>query len=69
LVTGGKLVDEKRTNAENLSGTSIEGGQSRHIAKGDFILVPENTPHWFTAIEGSVTLMSLHVPHASNATR
>jgi mannose-6-phosphate isomerase-like protein (cupin superfamily) len=69
LVTGGKLVGEKRTNAENLSGTSIEGGQSRHIAKGDFILVPENTPHWFTVIEGSVTLMSLHVPHASNATR
>src|SRR5580698_5416240 len=28
MVTGGKLVDEKRTNAANLSGTKIEGGES-----------------------------------------
>ncbi len=25
LITGGKLVNEKRTNAENLTGTAIEG--------------------------------------------
>ena len=64
LVTGGKLVGEKRTNAENLSGTAIEGGTSRTLAKGDFVMVPENTPHWFSAIDGSVTLMALHLPHA-----
>src|SRR5215469_4515121 len=50
LVTGGKLVKESRTNAENLTGTGIEGGTSRAIAKGDFIIVPENTPHWFSTI-------------------
>jgi mannose-6-phosphate isomerase-like protein (cupin superfamily) len=64
MVTGGKLTGQTRTNAENLSGTGIEGGMSRHIAKGDFIMVPENTPHWFSAIDGTVTLMSLHLPHA-----
>ena len=63
IVTGGKLAEEKRTNAENLSGTGITGGTSRHVAKGDFIMVPENTPHWFSAIDGSITLMSLHLPH------
>jgi mannose-6-phosphate isomerase-like protein (cupin superfamily) len=63
IVTGGKLADEKRTNAENLTGASITGGTSRKVAKGDFIMVPENTPHWFSAIDGSVTLMSLHLPH------
>jgi mannose-6-phosphate isomerase-like protein (cupin superfamily) len=62
LMTGGKLVDEKRTNAANLSGTAIEGGMSRKVAKGDFIVVPENTPHWFSAIDGTVVLMTLHVP-------
>ena len=67
MVTGGKLTAETRTNAENLSGTGIEGGVSRHIAKGDFIMVPENTPHWFSAIEGTVTLMSLHLPHSGTA--
>ena len=68
LVTGGRLKDEKRTNASNLSGSAIEGGTSRHIAKGDFIMVPEGTPHWFSAIDGTVVLMSLHLPHAPKAT-
>jgi len=62
LVTGGKLVNEKRTNAENLTGTAIEGGTSQPVAKGDFVIVPENTPHWFSPINGTVVLMSLHVP-------
>ena len=62
LVTGGKLVKETRTNATNLTGSAIEGGTSRSIAKGDFILVPENTPHWFSSIDGVLVLYSLHVP-------
>ena len=64
LVTGGKLTSESRTNAANLTGSGIEGGVSRHVAKGDFIMVPEGTPHWFSAIDGTVVLMSLHLPHA-----
>jgi mannose-6-phosphate isomerase-like protein (cupin superfamily) len=63
LVTGGKLTKENRTNAENLTGAGIEGGTSRRVAKGDFIMVPEGTPHWFSAIDGTVVLMSLHLPH------
>ena len=62
MVTGGKLVGQTGTNQENLSGTAIEGGTSRPVAKGDFILVPENTPHWFSSIDGTLVLMSLHVP-------
>jgi len=62
MITGGKLVKETRTNATNLSGSAIEGGASRTIAKGDFILVPENTPHWFSSIDGVLVLFSMHVP-------
>ena len=62
LVTGGKLVKETRTNAANLSGSAIDGGTSRGIAKGDFILVPENTPHWFSSIDGVLVLYSMHIP-------
>jgi len=67
LVTGGRLKNETRTNAANLSGSGIEGGLSRHVAKGDFIMVPEGVPHWFSAIDGTVVLMSLHLPHAPKA--
>jgi len=62
LVTGGKLVEEKRTNATNLSGTSISGGVTRQVKKGDFILIPEGVPHHFPKVEGNLTLMSLHLP-------
>jgi len=62
MVTGGKLANEKRTNPENLTGTAIEGGTPREVAKGDFIIVPENTAHWFSAINGAIVLMTLHVP-------
>ncbi len=62
MVTGGKLINEKRTNPANLSGTGIENGESRTVAKGDFIIVPENTPHWFSKIDGVLVLMTLHVP-------
>ena len=48
LVTGGKLTNEKRNNAENLGGTGIEGGQTREVAKGDFFFVPANTPGFIT---------------------
>ena len=63
LVTGGKLIDEKRTNATDFIGTAIAGGQQQVIAKGDFAIVPENTPHQvILAGNAAVTLMSIHVP-------
>ena len=65
LVTGGRLKDEKRTNADNLGGTGIDGGTPRRVGKGDFVMVPENTPHWFTGIDGTLVLMSIHLPHAA----
>ena len=68
LVTGGKLREEKRTNAENLTGTAIDGGTPRRLAKGDWVMVPEKTPHWFTQIDGALVLMSIHLPHAVTAT-
>jgi mannose-6-phosphate isomerase-like protein (cupin superfamily) len=61
LVTGGKLVGETR-NGDNLTGTAIDGGDTQAVAKGDFFIVPENTPHWFSKINGTLVLMSLHVP-------
>jgi mannose-6-phosphate isomerase-like protein (cupin superfamily) len=67
LITGGKLREERRTNPENLSGSGIDAGSSRRVAKGDFIMVPENVPHWFGEIDGALVLMSIHLPHAAAA--
>jgi mannose-6-phosphate isomerase-like protein (cupin superfamily) len=62
LITGGKLVNQAQTNADNLTGTAIEGGTPQAVAKGDFIIVPENTGHWFSEIKSTLVLMSFHVP-------
>jgi len=62
LTTGGKLTNESRPNPANLTGTGIEGGTTQKVAKGDFLIVPENTPHWFSSIDGVLVLMTLHVP-------
>lgn len=67
LTTGGTLRNEKRTNAANRTGTAIDGGTSRRIAKGDFFLVPENTPHAFTETSGTLVVMSLHIPRGGPA--
>ena len=62
LTTGGTVVGEKRTNATNLSGTAIDGGTMRTIAKGDFAIIPEGTPHQFKPANGLLVMMTLHVP-------
>ena len=62
IVTGGTLVNQTRTNPANLTGTAIDGGTPQKIAKGDFIFIPENTPHWISTIDGTIVLVSLHVP-------
>ena len=65
IVTGGKLVDEKRVNSANLSGPSIADGHSQAVVKGDTIIVPANTPHQVIPTGGApIVLMTLHVPSA-----
>jgi mannose-6-phosphate isomerase-like protein (cupin superfamily) len=68
MITGGKLTEEKR-NGDNLTGVGIEGGTPRSIGKGDFIVVPENTAHWFSKIDGTLVLMSLHVSRPVTAAK
>ncbi len=62
LVTGGALVNQTQPNADNLSGTAIKDGVERRVQTGDFVIVPEKTPHQFTGIDPVIVLMAIHVP-------
>ena len=63
ITTGGTLVDEKRSNAANLSGSGIAGGTVQALQKGDILIVPEKVPHQTKPAEGQViVLMTFHVP-------
>jgi uncharacterized protein GlcG (DUF336 family) len=52
LVTGGKVVGGRSVAADEIRGASIEGGETRRLAKGDVLVVPNGTPHWFQAVNG-----------------
>ena len=67
LTIGGKLRDERRTNDKNRTGSKLEGGTPRRIAKGDYVMIPENTAHSFTQVEGRLVIMSVHVPRGGTA--
>ena len=47
LVTGGSIVDGTPTEPDEIRGSRVDGGEARSLAKGDVIIVPARTPHWF----------------------
>jgi glc operon protein GlcG len=50
FVTGGVAENLKPTAANELRGSGIRGGETRRIAKGDVLIVPKGTPHWFQQV-------------------
>jgi hypothetical protein len=55
LVTGGRLVDERRDpKSTTVRGSRIDGGVSRRVVKGDVIIIPGRTPHWWSALETDI---------------
>lgn len=52
LVTGGKVVDGKQTEPNEIRGPSITSGETKTLAKGDVVVVPNGTPHWFKEVGG-----------------
>ncbi|MGH9580502.1 MAG: heme-binding protein [Terriglobales bacterium] len=51
FVTGGSVIDAKNIAADEIRGAAIEGGETRQLAKGDVIVVPNGTPHWFKDVK------------------
>jgi mannose-6-phosphate isomerase-like protein (cupin superfamily) len=60
LVTGGALDNPKEVppdspvvtmlNGPSTGGTAIQNGVSRKLGPGDVVIIPPNTPHWFSEI-------------------
>jgi hypothetical protein len=60
LVTGGTIAGAKETpadsqvvkvlNGPSTGGGAVEGGVSRMLGPGDVVIIPPNTPHWFSEI-------------------
>lgn len=47
LVTGGSLIDPKVVSPGETRAPSVNGGETRQLAKGDVVVIPQGVPHWF----------------------
>lgn len=52
FVTGGTVVDGKQTETNEIRGSSITSGETKTLTKGDIVVVPNGTPHWFKEVSG-----------------
>ena len=61
FVTGGAAVDAKEIAPNEIRGSRIEGGVTRQLSKGEVIIVPANTPHWFKDVNGEFLYYTIKV--------
>lgn len=54
IITGGKIV----RGAAGQPAT-IEGGVSQKVKPGDVIIVPANSPHWYSEANGPITYLEV----------
>jgi mannose-6-phosphate isomerase-like protein (cupin superfamily) len=46
FITGGKANEVKEKSPGEFGAKEILGGEVRHLAKGDVIVIPNGVPHW-----------------------
>ncbi len=64
-VSGGRLVNPTKADIAptgvSQSGVSIEGGTTRTVGKGDYIVLPAGTPHAWTQIAAPLTYVDIRI--------
>ena len=61
LITGGTAIETKEVAANEFRGSRIDGGDTRHLSKGDVIIVPNGVPHWFSEVSGTFLYYTIKV--------
>lgn len=61
FVTGGTALDAKEIAPNEVRGSRIQGGVTRQLSKGEVIIVPNNTPHWFREVSGEFLYYTIKV--------
>ena len=60
VTTGGKIVETRKDG--KVVSRAIEGGESRRVTKGDFIVIPEGVPHYVTEASPELVFISIEFP-------
>ena len=51
IMVGGQMLGGKAMDTDEPRGTSIQGGQVRHLSAGDVIIIPAGIPHWINTVD------------------
>ena len=68
LIAGGTRVKTKNATAGNQY--DVEGGKAFHLTKGDIMVIPAGSPHWFKEVPKSISyhLVKLTAPPGGTGT-
>jgi mannose-6-phosphate isomerase-like protein (cupin superfamily) len=66
FVTGGTILNPKVNPTHggpgpSVSGTGVENGVTREVGPGDVVIIPPNTPHFFSQIDSQIMYMIYRV--------
>ncbi len=69
FVTGGKVVEGKTMAPDEIRGARIDGGKVYRLTRGDVMVVPNGTPHWFKEVDAPFLYYVVKVTEAEGMTR
>ncbi len=55
IVVGGTVSGAHTLSDGELRGGEIAGGETRHVAAGDVVVIPRGVPHWFKKVSAPFT--------------
>jgi quercetin dioxygenase-like cupin family protein len=58
---GGTVVGGRNIGPGEIRGSSMQGGTSRTVSKGDVFIVPANVTHWFKEIQQPISYLTIKV--------
>jgi len=53
FITGGKSIESRMVAANEYPRHDDRWGETRQLKKGDVVIVPKGTPHWFKQVDGT----------------
>lgn len=69
FVTEGVVTEPRSLRANEQSGSGIRDGKARRVARGDVIIVPNGTPHWFSEVSPVIRYFAVKLRQASAEVR
>ena len=59
LIAGGTAVEPTSTRPGQFTAKDISNGTTYNLKKGDLVVIPAGTPHWFKQVNGFINYLTV----------